>query len=161
MDILSSSSLGRRRLCLETLKAVVEYLPTFLLVHWNTTREVSVSVVSMEFCSCLTWTRLTIVLASCPGCSHPARLLANVSDQWCICPKFYHVPGIRDREERLVAQRCHLLVPVLLCFSCCVEVSDVLLAQLGERVDDPVSLNFNTAGTVAESCRSLRSVDWH
>lgn len=47
-DNLSSLSLGRRRLRLEPLEAVVEYLSTFLLVHWNTTREIPAIVVSMD-----------------------------------------------------------------------------------------------------------------
>jgi len=70
-----------------------------------------------------------------------------------------HVPGIRDGEEGLVAQLGHLAVPLLFCVSRGVEVGDVLFAQLGERVDDPVPLAFDAGRSVAERCWALGSVD--
>lgn len=51
LDILNSLDFSCRRLRLESLEAVVEYVSTFLLVHWNTTREIPAIVVSIRYLS--------------------------------------------------------------------------------------------------------------
>jgi len=48
-DNFNSLSFSCRRLRLESLKAVVEHVSTFLLVHWYTTREVPAIVVSIGY----------------------------------------------------------------------------------------------------------------
>lgn len=69
-----------------------------------------------------------------------------------------HIPRVRDGEKRLIAQLGHLPVPFFLGVSCGIEVADLLLAQLGQSIDDPVSLAFDTAGTIAEGGWALSSV---
>ena len=50
-------------------------------------------------------------------------------------------------------------MPSLLCFTSGIEIGDVLLAELSERINDPVTLAFNAAGSVAKGGGALCSVD--
>jgi hypothetical protein len=49
LDNRDSLGLCCRRLRLESLEAIVKYVSTFLLVHWNTAREIPAIAVSMEY----------------------------------------------------------------------------------------------------------------
>ena len=49
LDNRDSLGLCCRRLRLESLEAVVKYVSTFLLVHWNTAREIPAISVSLEY----------------------------------------------------------------------------------------------------------------
>lgn len=134
-------SFGCWCLRLKALEPVVQHFSTFLLVKWNTTSEVPKIDISTQ--------------AQHGSAGGHLQLLSLLS--WDVGA---HIPRVGNREECLVAQLCHLAVPVLLSLSGGVEVSNLLLAKLRQCIDDPVTLALNTARTVRESSRALCAVNY-
>lgn len=71
-----------------------------------------------------------------------------------------HVPRICVVEERLLRDLGDLLAPLIFAFLRRFEVGDVFAAELGDRVDDPVALAFDTRWAVGESRWALSAVYW-
>jgi len=70
-----------------------------------------------------------------------------------------HVPGIGAGEQSLVVELGDELVPAGLCILGGLDGLRTLLLQCGDCVDDPVTLDFDTGGAVAEGGGTLGTVE--
>jgi hypothetical protein len=69
-----------------------------------------------------------------------------------------HVPRVGVGEQSLVVELGDEFVPTGLCFFGGFYGLFACLLQCGDGVDDPVALDFDAGGAVAEGCGSLGSV---
>lgn len=123
---------------LEPVEAIVQHLATLFLVQRNAAGEAEPGMDGQRF-----------VLDQWREHSLFTLLARNVGT---------HVPGVCDREQRLVAELLNILVPVFFALARSVEIGHILLASLGQRVDDPVALAFDTRWAVAECSRALCAI---